>query len=67
MVHCAAWTAVDLAEDEDKTGKSTSYQCGQAQRILQMPARRLDAKMVYILVQTMYSTARERESLGTRL
>ena len=27
VIHCAAWTAVDLAEDEDKIGKGSCYQC----------------------------------------
>ena len=28
VVHCAAWTAVDLAEDEDKKDKVHAIKCG---------------------------------------
>ncbi len=47
VVHCAAWTAVDAAEDEDKK-EGTLQSMQQELRILQMSAKSLDVKMVYI-------------------
>ena len=37
VIHCAAWTAVDMAEDDDKVAKVLSMRA--ARRILQMYAR----------------------------
>ncbi|MFQ9389387.1 MAG: sugar nucleotide-binding protein [Coprococcus sp.] len=46
VVHCAAWTAVDLAEDEDKIEKCTPSMW-TAQNILQQVCKELDCKMIY--------------------
>ena len=47
VVHCAAWTAVDLAEDEDKQAKVRAINAGGTENIAQA-CKELDAKMVYI-------------------
>ena len=47
VVHCAAWTAVDLAEDEDKQEKVRSINAGGTQNIATV-CKALDCKMVYI-------------------
>ena len=48
VVHCAAWTAVDLAEDDDKVAKVRADQCGRHQTTSQQVCKALDCKMVYI-------------------
>lgn len=47
IVHCAAWTAVDLAEDEDKQELVKKINVEGTQNIANA-AKTLDAKMVYI-------------------
>ena len=47
VVHCAAWTAVDLAEDEDKQEKVRAINAGGTQNIATV-CKELDCKMVYI-------------------
>lgn len=47
VVHCAAWTAVDLAEDEDKQAKVKSINVDGTQNIADA-CKEVDAKMVYI-------------------
>ena len=47
VVHCAAWTAVDLAEDDDKVEKVRAINAGGTQNIAQV-CKELDCKMVYI-------------------
>ena len=47
VVHCAAWTAVDLAEDEDKVEKVRAINAGGTKYIAQV-CKKLDCKMVYI-------------------
>ncbi|WP_462348877.1 dTDP-4-dehydrorhamnose reductase [Holdemanella biformis] len=47
VVHCAAWTAVDLAEDEDKQAKVKAINVGGTQNIADA-CKEVDAKMVYI-------------------
>ena len=47
VIHCAAWTAVDLAEDEDKIEKVRSINATGTQNIANV-CKELDAKMVYI-------------------
>ena len=47
VVHCAAWTAVDLAEDEDKTEKVRAINAGGTKNIA-VVCKELDCKMVYI-------------------
>lgn len=47
VVHCAAWTAVDLAEDEDKQAKVKAINVDGTQNIANA-CKKIDAKMVYI-------------------
>ena len=47
VIHCAAWTAVDLAEDEDKTEKVRAINAGGTQNIANV-CKQLGCKMVYI-------------------
>lgn len=47
VVHCAAWTAVDLAEDADKIEKVRAINAGGTRNIAQL-CKELNCKMVYI-------------------
>ena len=47
VVHCAAWTAVDLAEDEDKVAKVRAINADGTRYIANV-CKDLDCKMVYI-------------------
>ena len=47
VVHCAAWTAVDMAEDDDKVAKVRAVNAGGTENIA-LVCRKLDCKMVYI-------------------
>ncbi len=47
VVHCAAWTAVDLAEDDDKVEKVRLINAGGTKNIADA-CKGIDAKMVYI-------------------
>lgn len=54
IVHCAAWTAVDLAEDEDKKPKVKAINVDGVQNIADM-AKALDAKMIYISTDYVFN------------
>ena len=47
VVHCAAWTAVDLAEDADKVEKVRAINAGGTQNIADV-CKQLDCKMAYL-------------------
>ncbi len=47
VIHCAAWTAVDLAEDDDKVEKVRAVNAGGTQNIANV-CKKLDCKMIYI-------------------
>lgn len=47
IVHCAAWTAVDAAEDDDKKAKVHAINVDGTQNIANA-AKKIDAKMVYL-------------------
>ena len=47
VIHCAAWTAVDMAEDDDKVEKVRAINAGGTQNIARV-CREIDAKMMYI-------------------
>ena len=47
VVHCAAWTAVDMAEDDDKVAKVRAINAGGTANIAKI-CKELDCKMVYI-------------------
>lgn len=47
VVHCAAWTAVDLAEDEENIAKVRAINAAGTQNIADV-CKKLDCKMIYI-------------------
>ncbi len=54
MIHCAAWTAVDAAEDADKTDLVRAVNVTGTQNIANA-ARKIDAKMVYISTDYVFN------------
>lgn len=54
VVHCAAWTAVDLAEDADKAQKVRAINVDGTQNIADA-CRQLDCKMVYLSTDYVFS------------
>ena len=54
IIHCAAWTAVDLAEDEDKQAKVRAINVDGTKNIANC-AKALDAKMVYISTDYVFN------------
>lgn len=54
VVHCAAWTAVDLAEDEDKQAKVKAINVDGTQNIANA-CKKVDAKMVYISTDYVFN------------
>lgn len=47
VVHCAAWTAVDMAEDDDKVEEVRRVNAGGTQNIADV-CKKLDCKMLYL-------------------
>ena len=47
VIHCAAWTAVDMAEDDDKVELVRKVNAGGTQNIADV-CKKLDCKMTYI-------------------
>ena len=47
VIHCAAWTAVDAAEDEDNAGKVWAVNAGGTKHIANV-CKELDCKMTYL-------------------
>lgn len=47
VIHCAAWTAVDLAEDDDKVDKVRAINATGTKNIAEV-CKAIDSKMVYI-------------------
>ena len=54
VVHCAAWTAVDLAEDEDKQAKVRAINVGGTDNIAKA-CKEVNAKMVYISTDYVFN------------
>lgn len=54
VVHCAAWTAVDLAEDADKVDRVRAINAAGTQNIANV-CKVLDAKMVYISTDYVFN------------
>lgn len=54
VVHCAAWTAVDLAEDDDKIEKVRAINAGGTRNIAAV-CKALDCKMVYISTDYVFN------------
>lgn len=59
VVHCAAWTAVDLAEDEDKVDKVRAINAKGTENIA-LTCKKLDAKMVYISTDYVFDGQGEK-------
>lgn len=54
IVHCAAWTAVDLAEDEDKKDKVYTINVLGTKYIAEA-AKEVDAKMIYLSTDYVFN------------
>ena len=54
IVHCAAWTAVDVAEDDDKVAKVRAVNVGGTQNIANA-AKKIDAKMLYLSTDYVFN------------
>ena len=54
VIHCAAWTAVDLAEDEDKIAKVRAINVDGTRNIAEV-SKAIDAKMVYISTDYVFN------------
>lgn len=54
IVHCAAWTAVDMAEDDDKVELVKKVNAGGPKNIAEV-AKKLDCKMVYISTDYVFN------------
>ncbi len=65
VVHCAAWTAVDLAEDEDKKDIVKAVNATGTKNIADV-CKKLDCKMVYISTDYVFDGQGD-ESMGTGL
>ncbi len=59
IVHCAAWTAVDLAEDEDKVAKVRAINVGGTEHIA-LACKDVGAKMVYISTDYVFDGQGEK-------
>ena len=54
VIHCAAWTAVDAAEDEDKKEKVKLVNVDGTQNIANV-CKELDIKMMYISTDYVFN------------
>jgi dTDP-4-dehydrorhamnose reductase len=54
VVHCAAWTAVDAAEDEDKQAKVKAVNVDGTRNIAEV-CKKLNCKMVYISTDYVFN------------
>ena len=54
IVHCAAWTAVDMAEDDNKVAKVRAVNVGGTQNIANA-AKKIDAKMLYLSTDYVFN------------
>lgn len=54
VIHCAAWTAVDMAEDDDKVEKVRAINAGGTRNIGQV-CKKLDCKMMYISTDYVFN------------
>ena len=59
VVHCAAWTAVDLAEDEDKKDIVKAVNATGTKNIADV-CKKLDCKMVYISTDYVFDGQGEK-------
>ena len=61
VIHCAAWTAVDLAEDEDKKDKVHAVNAEGTKNIAEV-CKKLDSKMVYTSTDYVFNGQGEEPS-----
>ncbi len=54
VIHCAAWTAVDAAEDDENRAKVHAINAGGTQNIANA-CKKLDCKMIYISTDYVFS------------
>lgn len=54
VIHCAAWTAVDLAEDEDKKEKVYAINADGTKYIAET-CKKIDSKMIYISTDYVFN------------
>ena len=59
VVHCAAWTAVDMAEDDDKVEKVRAINADGTKYIAEA-CKEIDSKMVYIFTDYVFNGQGER-------
>ncbi|MCR4616751.1 MAG: dTDP-4-dehydrorhamnose reductase [Lachnospiraceae bacterium] len=59
VIHCAAWTAVDLAEDEDKKEKVHAIN-GLGSKYIAKACKAVDAKMLYISTDYVFDGQGEK-------
>lgn len=59
IIHCAAWTAVDLAEDEDKKAKVYNINVNGT-KYLATVAKQIDAKMLYLSTDYVFNGQGDR-------
>lgn len=59
VIHCAAWTAVDMAEDDDKVEKVRAINAGGTQNIADV-CKALDCKMTYISTDYVFDGQGEK-------
>lgn len=54
VIHCAAWTAVDMAEDDDKVAQVRAVNAGGTQHIADV-CKKLDCKMLYLSTDYVFN------------
>lgn len=54
VIHCAAWTAVDMAEDDDKVEQVRAVNAGGTQNIADA-CKTVDAKMLYLSTDYVFN------------
>ncbi|MCQ2466564.1 MAG: dTDP-4-dehydrorhamnose reductase [Clostridia bacterium] len=59
IVHCAAWTAVDMAEDDDKVELVKKVNAGGTKNIA-LAAKSIDAKMIYLSTDYVFDGQGEK-------
>ncbi len=59
VIHCAAWTAVDVAEDDDKVEKVRAVNAGGTQNIADA-CKIVDCKMLYLSTDYVFDGQGER-------
>lgn len=59
VVHCAAWTAVDMAEDDDKVEKVRAVNAGGTQNIADA-CKAVDCKMLYLSTDYVFDGQGEK-------